>query len=805
MVEEIQNTESSVQADVGQSEIDTKDVNEQKKYNVSIDYEANILDDYDSHTYHFRFFMMSPDAIRGRTFDPKAQKERIVIAESGATTIGIDDVSITSFPSPSRKHKMGVATHMRFTLQQPFGADLVDKIFAGAKRLGIEAISKVPFYLELSFKGREPDRTLGGTIFPGAVQDALLGGDDSLSDIVWVWPIILTDMNMTVDSGGSMYTLTAKALSDMAYSNQAADLEKKTVVTASTVKEFYEGLEKELNKKEEDKEQTNKTQAVRDTYKFYIDNEISASKIVPDNTKDIANRGADYNQEIPEKMEFPYEPGTSIDKITEDILSNTEYFQTKARGVSNRDAPTEGGNTSAITQTIYQLLTDTQLGDFDPIRNDYARHYRYLIVPYEMSTVTSQANRNANVSSQTRYDAIRNKGRLRKSYNYLYTGLNDQVFDFDISLNFSWYAAEQFMNGLTSNAQAEPTGKEADVDVDEKTDSKSLSEQFGLDPDSGLGEFVDDTSEFIQTEGVEGVIEGIATGDFDQLTGSTSEFLAENVAKGVRIAGGKIPFLAQDQLQEREQLVEDEVGDEDNANPMKAMQTFLESTPGVQNRVSGGYAENPGKIMLAQFFDQAAGPPSRDLLNISLRVKGDPFWLSPAAIGRNDTFRTMFDEALAKYNVQINHEDPDGGVTGIETPTNVEVTSADPTQAQQYFLFRNFTPQEASAESGVTPGFTGNNALNGVYGVRVVEHSFSGGQFTQQIDAVRDTQIAISDLNLGIGVADNRGLFEQWADQDIIPETIIDAPIDAPRKFPWEDQGGSQYDGTSGDSGPRNA
>ena len=779
MTEILQKNDGAVIEDKPVSDAsDNVDVND-KKNTVSIDYEPNILDDYDLSTYHFRLFMMSPDGIRNRTlsggtFDTQGKARRILIAESGATTIGIDDVSITSYPSPSSRYRMGTATNVRFTLSQPLGADLVDKIFAGANRLGLQHFSKVPFFLELSFRGRNPDRTYGGSI-PGAAGNALIG-DDELSNIIWVWPIKLLTMNMTVDSGGSMYTITAVAESDIAYSNQAADLEKRANLIASTVEEAFTQLEEHLASKETDKTETNQTQAEADTYTFYIDSKLAASKIV-----DKVNRSSEFNKDNPEKVELPYEPGTSIDKIIEDILSNTSLLQTEARGVTDEDEATSEGNTKAIEQTLYKVITDTQLGKFDRTRNDYARHYRYAIVPYKMSTINSRANKNANVSSQRRYDNLRTLGRLRKAYNYIYTGLNDQVFDFDISLNFSWYAVDTFMKGKSINAQFEPKAKEAEEKEGDKdkTDTKSLSDKLGLDPDSFVGELVDDAQDFVVSDDfADGVTDGIFTGNFDQLTGNTSRFLASNVSRGVRVVGNKIfpPYLVKDQFQEREQLIEDETVDENAINPMTGIETYLEAGPGKQHRISGGDIENPGKILLAQFFEQAAGPPSADLLSVSLRVKGDPFWLSPGPIGRNDQFKSVFDEALAEYGVSINHADPKGGVTGIQTDSNVEVTSMKPALSQQYFLFRNFTPLEADEETGLVTGLGANNAINGVFAARVIEHSFSGGQFTQTIDGWRDTRIAVKDLDLGIGVADTRGLLDQFNIEDIIdnPATIRD-------------------------------
>lgn len=803
------------------SNTDTKDVNELKR-TVETDYQANILDDYDSYTYHFRLFLLSPDAIRKGLFGPDARRNRIVIAESGVTTgIGIDDVSITSFPAPSTKYGFGTSTIFRFTLTETLGATMLDKMFAAAKSLGIENIAKTPVFLELSFRGQNPDRTLGGTIFPGAFQEALLGGDDELGNVTWVWPIIMNDMTMNVDSGGSMYVVDAKYFGDMALNNQAADLEKKAVIPASTVKEFFVGLEKDLDRKEEDKVKVGKSQAEKDTYQFVIWDKYAQSKIISDDAEDVANKSAEFDKEVAEKNEHVYEPGTSIDKIIQDILSRTEHVQKAARGASKKDEKDEEGRKEKGTiQEIFRVYTDTKLGKFDKIRNDYARHYRYLIIPYEMRTLQNQNNRNANVSSQQRYDNIRKTGRLRKAYNYIYTGLNDQVFDFDLTFNFNWYAAEAFHKGLVNNSNFEPKGAAADlpenVEEGQKTDPKSLSEKLGLKPDSFLGQAADDVEDFVTDENFsESLVEGIATGDFSQLTGDASELIASQISRGVRVAGSNVfPNFVQNNIQEREALLEEETPDEDSVNLAKSTIAYLETNNPNTGKISGGYSDSPGRSLLTTLFEQATSPAAGDLQSISIRLKGDPYWLSPPPIGRNEDFKSYFDIALEGFGVALNPEDPDGGFVQVDTPSSGLLDSMNGVSGEVYFLFRSFTPREADPETGLGQGIDPNHAINGIYSTRVVEHSFSGGQYNMTVDAFRDLQIDLAGVDLGLGVADDRGLWEDWFSQGITPESVDEgtaradelnlqrnleqAASDDPSDLGFLDgSGGSQYGGNA--------
>ena len=767
---------------------------------VKADFEPNVLDDYDSYTYHFRLFMMAEDAIRSGTFGPESKNQRVVIAESGVTTIEIDEVTISSIAGISKEAGIGAATNFSFQLRQAYGATLLDQIFEASNFLGIKNFRTVPMFLELSFRARDPDRTLGGTI-PGGAGNSLLGDNDKLRDVVWVWPIQLTNMAIAVDTGGSVYTLDAAIYGDLAYTNQAADVEKTTTVQASTVKEFFEGLETELNKKEEQKDKNKET--IFDTYEFYIDKEIAKSKIVPEVAEDVANRAAEFSVEIAEKNEFTFNPGVSIDRIIENILSTTEFFQKKAKGTSDANATDEEGQgEKAAIQTLYRLITDTKLGKYDPKKGDYARIYRYMIVPYEMTTIQTKSNSDANLSNQARYDLVQRKGRLRKSYNYIYTGLNDQVLDFEFAFNFNWYAALPFQAGTTTtNAAAEPTA--APPKNDEQGERQQRAQEGGngvgdeTDTDKyGLGDFTDDVTQFLQSPVGGAVVDGIFTGNFDQLTGLTSEFVASEVSRGIRVAGANAPGgLAQFGFRELDPTIEDVVGDETTGNPFKNI-FFVEDRPGSDQNISGGYSESPGKTLLTTMFEQAKSPISADLLNIDLQIKGDPFWLEPAPIGRNESLQSNFDRILAKANIE---GQPRGGANEQEGSAEGEVTSTDTSLAQTYILFRSFTPINYDNDTGLTGGFTDNNVLNGVYAVRRVEHTFSGGMFTQSLQAIRDPQISLKGVNLGVGVADTRSLLEQFNIENIIdnPATIVD-PVTQQQFDDWWTKDGGSNNNTGG-------
>jgi hypothetical protein len=96
--------------------------------------------------------------------------------------------------------------------------------------------------------------------------------------------------------------------------------------------------------------------------------------------------------------------------------------------------------------------------------------------------------------------------------------------------------------------------------------------------------------------------------------------------------------------------------------------------------------------------------------------------------------------------------DPDGDGSTETNPQDVEqdeVTVANTAQEETMLVFRSFTPLEFNPDTGITPaGKKTSNALNGVYVVKMVNHKFSRGEFTQTLEAARELHINLRNVDL---------------------------------------------------------
>jgi len=757
---------------------------------INTDIEDNILDLYDLPTYHFRLYMMSDDAVRLKTFGPASRSQRIVIAESGVTAMAIEDVTIETISSISRKAGIGTATEFSMTIQEPFGATLIDQISNAAKFLGVGNFARIPFFLELSFRGRVVD---------GLDQ---LGIENELRDLVWTWPILLTQMAIDVGSGGSTYTLQAAVYADSAQTNQASDTQQPVSIEAKTVGEFFIEFQKQMNERAASKiESSNYVHA--DTYQFFLDQEIYDASIVPDSLADRQNRAEGYNESTG-KMSFSFIPPISIDRIVENVLSLTTLFQTQIKGTEDPDAVGDDKKgEDATTQLLYRMITDTALGYYDENRSDYQHNYRYLISSYEMTTVQTPSNNASTQSSQQRIDTLRRKGRIKKLYNYIYTGLNDQVLDFDLTFNFNWYAALPLQAGITTNpaaSEVKATTSDAQKEASEvgaaniNKARNFLAQAQGFNP---ISFFEDQLSQFVDTNfsGLNQTAADVSSNvDAAQAQANEAQVAANaaisqatsTVQSGIpaipETIGGvvlptnpisgtvsavnqltsftrlpRVPTVktktinsSQENLRELDPFLDDIIiGEKGNL----VLKTAIAETPsGDNNADTGGLAQSPGRTLLSAMFEQARSPISGDLLDIDLVIKGDPYWMEPPPINRTSAPVSSFDRLLANRGVSA-----DGGsVEPIPNGAAQNFTVADSADAQTYIVFRSFTPLEFDPDTGLTPAAqTSNNVLNGVYGVRSVTHEFSGGQFKQTLHANRDPKITLSEVDLDAAIIDN--------------------------------------------------
>jgi hypothetical protein len=178
------------------------------------------------------------------------------------------------------------------------------------------------------------------------------------------------------------------------------------------------------------------------------------------------------------KQNFTLREGTSIIEVIDMVVTRSEYIkkQLKNRGTQQNqtDAANEyNGNTNrSETQTSseqlnwFKIVPTVVLNDFDGSTNNYSKTVLYSVLPY-VAANTYHPNFAQINSSNVKDFTVR-------TYNYLYTGLNQDIIKLDIDFDTSFYTLI-----TTKGEQVERVATHADTDFEDIDKKKDTYQQTG--------------------------------------------------------------------------------------------------------------------------------------------------------------------------------------------------------------------------------------------------------------------------------------------------------------------------------------
>lgn len=229
----------------------------------------------------------------------------------------------------------------------------------------------------------------------------------------------------------------------------------------------------------------NKTD-VHDTYLFRIHEDILKKqtfrlqeKMPVDATKMAKNKD-DANVQRKANLEnssfsalsydgrtFSINAGTSIDKVIDFVMRQTEYLQEQITSIDAMPSEKEYVEKYKIYETKplnwYKIVPTVQLGEYDAKRQQYARVITYNIIPYKIWNCKNKAAPQGQVTTPV------------KEHNYMYTGENDDVIDLNIEFNALFYNAVTAYEGVMSKSYNLPTDEKEDLKSPDDTEIKPLN------------------------------------------------------------------------------------------------------------------------------------------------------------------------------------------------------------------------------------------------------------------------------------------------------------------------------------------
>jgi len=715
----------------------------------------NILDNYDAVTYHWKLFITTPAASSsGNIFDLGSQT---IIAESGVTDLTIDNVEIRSLVTPSVECGTGTSTNVKFQVKEPGGASMIDRIFYQSLALGIGNWNVMPFYLQLQFRGRTPGTSEADDSAPGTI-----------SSLRWLWSLKISDIKVNVTNVGAVYDFTATIYDELAQSNAHYVLQFPVVL--DNLKNFGDAMTKLTEKLNGDEiYRMLGTCSIPNSYKIIVDPDIAGFEITPGNSNTNSVRNNSTVSFEGKNCQLP--AGTSVDKIIDALLANTDQFQTL---INHSPTPGSPGVTmpeeKGQMKELWRIITETRPLAYDPRQKNFAKEFTIYVVKYDLGVLS--ANTFQDLAGEKTIDVERkrlmtyiNKSILRKKYNYIFTGLNDQVVNFDIKINNAFVAAVNRMDGIyfntamadkgpvthnhsadegallekvrlamslqnnasTSTTTAAKTAMEeattavatANISDNEK---KRITKLLSVSKPESRNNFLKDATKLggIDVDGefarVKLQSKSIATPVKEKTTDKNLSFISDIDIGGIAAKNAYTEYLK---------------GIKGQLRPVARMDTMQQRQIGLGVESNS----NSGLQKLSNMFAVALHS-SMDVsfAQINLSIKGDPFWLFPPPILQGDEriYNSLkLSEREAITSITRGHFNRKDSVNILGTDNFIIVRFRTP---------RIFNTEETPEGD---PTFSDVEMFSGVFKIVSITSRFNAGLFRQELNCLIDHNINV--------------------------------------------------------------
>lgn len=397
-----------------------------------------------------------------------------------------EDLKIKSVIGMTPANRSANNIDMNFTIIEPNGFTFINRLLEVATTTDAKNYLEIPYMLQIDFFG---------------YNDA--GTAMHLTDQTKHIPISITGIKTKVGTKGAEYRITAVPYQHKAFQQSVAATPTNIQVKAATVRDFFgtsstiigvdgayaaastqylenqriETLKKELaattdstvrqdiqfqiSQIENNLNQVytattgyvdafngwykllfakNKRRTV-DTVSVVIDPEIASATIVTPERNDIrgvsdptkaeqnaarsAALGATVGGPKFSSGYYPVSAGVPIDKVIEDVIKNSSYMTNQIVDPAVDNPETIAKKFSTPLQW-FKIIPKVVIGDYDYVTGQYAKHYVYYVKKWTVSNKVPVA-------------PMGKASGFVKKYEYLYSGHNNDVIDFNIDFDTLYY------------------------------------------------------------------------------------------------------------------------------------------------------------------------------------------------------------------------------------------------------------------------------------------------------------------------------------------------------------------------------
>ncbi|MEM5877840.1 MAG: hypothetical protein QXF12_03070 [Candidatus Aenigmatarchaeota archaeon] len=698
--------------------------------NLQFDWLENPLSMVDNPSYFIKLFMISDeDSIRvfnsNNPIDYLRKVRSIIIAETGSTALNIEDLSFTTAVTVGYNNRLSMMTNGSMKIFEPMGMSLYDRLVLASQSLGIRNFYKSPFYLEIKFQGYDE--------FGNFIDQIGTTLEEKRS---WFYRIIITDIKTKIGPEGSTHELSFVSSDDIGTYDKFFKIGAPISPQGKTVRDIIDQI---IKAKEQ--EEIDSYGYIRNIYKFnFIPlNPIMGSVNVSNLIKKLnpldwslqKNTLFDPNTSISNndinKKEVNFSRGESIANILEQIFVNTEEGQALTRRSS---IPKQYGDESEfiITWFITPQVKIRSDQPYDWIYNDYNYEIEYVILPHlsvrGLGTIKQQIpiiEQDVKKLEEKIKVRIETK-RLRKKYEYLFTGLNTEIIRFELYFDMLWRAI------IPSYGGANVLGLNTPGKLLSKEDFYGLEQKI-INNYNKINQQEREISRLRNEINAKNLLSKTTPEEEKNISKLSEKLIDLQINTAIlreETERSRIKF--QDAVErEREEKKKNlnfgkiaYLEDLDIFNNRITLPVTIDKSNKNSNFFGRGNIEGEKPIEQAMATAILNQLQSGNLIEIDLTIKGDPYWLGTTHLEK---------ERYTNINSQLS---PDLPVY---------------TTGEYYMLLKFKIPMGVDELTG-EPIIRNNDQFSGIYIVLQVNHNFNDGIFTQSFKAVRDVNSDITPLNI---------------------------------------------------------
>jgi hypothetical protein len=391
---------------------------------------------------------------------------------------------------------------------------------------------------------------------------------------------------------------------------------------------------------------------------------------------------------------------------------------------------------------------------------------------------------------------------LQKKYNYIFTGLNDQILSLDLNLNYAFAAAMARFGGIYIDGAA---GIDKSIAMQKNAeDEKNATEQvrktlqYINNPPAGanIDKKIADATKAVTDAKISPVnkaryIEILSHARPADRKAWTTKIQAAHGIDSTASAGGLVLDTALVKARTSAASLSPIINNGNNLRfisdvninsqtaktahdiSLAMSKSKLRPIPFREAPQEGNLAlgtdpsSDAGRARTSSMFATALySSLDASMTSIKLVIKGDPFWLFPRQLAAGVTalpYRSnMPDQMDAIRDIKRAH---------IDYPESVNILGTD-----NFIVIRFRTPRIYNEVSGVVDPFTEVEMFSGVYKVVRITSKFATGKFTQELECIIDPVIELSQFLNDIDAASRKLDKEVPISTNNIPASAIKKP-----------------------------